>query len=69
MAIFRKSIHRIDCDECRLMFVLSEGGACVECRRILCGRHLYSGLFDRLRVSITGRAICPRCRAGAAATR
>jgi hypothetical protein len=64
---FRQSILSTDCDACGGRVDTQNGGACGECRRILCHTHLYGSWAARLWADLTGRTRCVRCRAGGSA--
>lgn len=60
--IFRKSIFRTECDECKLTFPVNTGGVCERCRRILCNDHLHGSIARRLAIAFGAPYVCLRCR-------
>jgi hypothetical protein len=62
--IFRKSIFKTECDECRKPFQIASGGVCKSCRRILCDRHLHGSILRRVSIALGADAICVDCRNG-----
>ena len=60
--IFRKSIFKTECDECRQPFPVNTGGVCERCRRILCNDHLHGSIARRLAIALGAPYVCPRCR-------
>ena len=64
MQIFRKSIFRTECDECRKEFPVNTGGVCDRCRRILCNDHLHGSMFRHVAVALGAPLRCVKCRTG-----
>jgi hypothetical protein len=64
MEVFRKSIFRTECDECRKPFPVNTGGVCENCKRILCDRHLHGSFFRRMAIALGSPNRCVACRAG-----
>ena len=64
MQIFRESIFKSECDQCKQQFPINTGGVCEQCRRILCGEHLHGSLARRVAIAFGARAVCVSCRAG-----
>jgi len=63
--IFRRSDLLTECEECRLPVNLSNAGACMRCRRVLCHPHLHGSFVRRLIVDLAlAQPICLRCRDG-----
>jgi hypothetical protein len=62
LEFFRSSEISTDCDECRGRVDLLKGGVCVQCRRILCYRHLHGSWWRRLIADLGAGTICVRCR-------
>ncbi|HSA56804.1 MAG TPA: hypothetical protein VLE53_13925 [Gemmatimonadaceae bacterium] len=60
--IFRKSIFKTECDECRQPFPVNTGGVCERCRRILCNDHLHGSITRRLAIAFGAPYVCLRCR-------
>ena len=65
--VFAHSDLATDCDACGARFDITSGGACVQCRRVLCARHLYGSWLRRLAVDLGARPVCVDCRATAGA--
>lgn len=61
---FRNSQVSTDCDQCRGRVDLIKGGVCIQCRRILCERHLHGSFVRRLLVDLGASSRCVQCRAG-----
>jgi hypothetical protein len=61
---FRETNVKTNCDACGAYFDLLKGGVCQNCRRVLCGRHLYGSWTQRLISEITGKTLCLQCRHG-----
>jgi hypothetical protein len=61
--VFLQTEMGTECDECGKRFDLVKGGACLECKRILCATHLHGSLVRRLLVDFGARPLCVRCRA------
>ena len=61
---FLPSEFGTECDACGARFAVSSGGACVQCRRILCGTHLHGSWLRRMRVDLGAAPTCVDCRAG-----
>jgi hypothetical protein len=61
--MFRDSDIATDCDQCGGRVDVVKGGACVQCRRILCFTHLYGSFFRRLLTDLGAATTCVRCRA------
>ena len=61
---FRPSSLLAQCDKCRLPFDPVYGGVCSQCRRLLCGRHMYGSVFRRLQSFFGTPLVCPECRRG-----
>ena len=62
-----KSTLMARCDVCRAVFDPVYGGACESCRRLLCSRHFYGSLAQRLKSYLLlggGRQLCAECRRG-----
>jgi hypothetical protein len=51
-----------ECDACGRRFDLVKGGACKQCGRILCERHLHGSLVRRLLVDLGAKPVCVQCR-------
>ena len=66
MKLFRRSDLSTHCEECKLSYDLTQMGACRECRRVLCNRHLHGSFWQRLKVDFGSPAVCVRCRHGGA---
>jgi hypothetical protein len=64
MEVFRRSIFRTECDECRKPFPVNTGGVCDRCRRILCDKHLHGSLLRRWAIGFGAQYLCVACRAG-----
>jgi len=60
--LFAQTEMATDCDVCGLRFDLIAGGACVRCRRILCGQHLHGSWLRRLLVDFGADPVCCDCR-------
>ena len=60
--IFRKSIFKTECDECRKPFPVNTGGVCERCRRILCNDHLHGSIARRVAIAFGAPYLCLRCR-------
>jgi hypothetical protein len=60
--VFAHTEMATDCDVCGVRFDLIGGGACVQCRKILCARHLHGSWFRRLLVDFGAETICCECR-------
>jgi hypothetical protein len=52
------------CQECGTKFSPEQGGACKQCRRVLCARHL-KGWFGLWPIFNRDQLICVRCRRSA----
>ena len=66
--LFRRATSRVDCEECRRSFPVTEGGVCSACGRILCPEHLHGhSWFRRALVELGQQPVCARCRSGGAA--
>jgi hypothetical protein len=63
--MFLETEMATECDVCGARFDLMKGGACQQCRRILCGAHLHGSWFRRLAADFGGRVLCVQCRSGA----
>ena len=64
LVFFRESMFKTDCERCGVRFDPVKGGVCEQCKRILCGDHLYGSLGQRLRVQLLGATpVCIYCRA------
>jgi len=62
---FRNSILWTDCEECKLRVNISQAGACVRCRRVLCNGHLHGSFLRRLIVDVgAAEPVCVKCRSG-----
>ena len=61
---FLRSEMATECDVCEARFDLMTGGACVQCRRILCATHLHGSWLRRMRVDLGAPSVCVDCRAG-----
>lgn len=64
MEVFRRSIFTTECDECHEEFAVNTGGVCVQCRRILCNRHLHGSAVRRVAIALGAQSVCVRCRSG-----
>jgi hypothetical protein len=62
--MLRPSSLMAQCDKCRLPFDPVHGGVCSQCRRLLCGRHMYGSIFRRLESFLGRPLVCPECRRG-----
>lgn len=62
--VFLQTEMATECDACGARFDLVKGGVCVQCRRVLCGRHLHGSLVRRLLVDLGAASRCVQCRAG-----
>lgn len=51
-----------ECDVCGRRFDLVSGGACVQCRKALCFRHLHGSWLRRLFVDFGAAPVCVACR-------
>ena len=60
--VFRSSQVSTDCDQCGGRVDLLKGGVCIQCRRILCYRHLHGSWFRRLIADMGARTTCVECR-------
>ena len=60
--VFAQSEIATECDACGIRFRITSGGACVKCRRVLCGPHLYGSWLRRLAVDFGAAAVCVDCR-------
>ncbi len=60
--LFARTDLRTECDVCGYRFDLIAGGACVRCRKILCGAHLHGSWLRRLVVDFGGEPVCVACR-------
>ena len=64
MEVFRRSMFRTECDECRKPFPVNTGGVCDRCRRILCNTHLHGSFVRRIAIALGSPYVCVSCRAG-----
>ncbi len=62
--IFVETEMGTECEACGARFDLVKGGACVQCRRVLCARHLHGSWARRLAVDLGAAPVCVECRAG-----
>lgn len=62
--IFRQTDMGTECEVCGRRFDLMKGGACVQCRRVLCADHLHGSWARRLAVDLGAQPVCVQCRAG-----
>jgi hypothetical protein len=62
--MFRQSSVMAQCDKCRLPFDPVHGGVCSQCRRLLCGAHIYGSILRRLQSFLGTALVCPDCRRG-----
>ena len=60
--VFARTDLGTECEVCGMRFDLLGGGACVKCRRVLCGRHLYGSWLRRLMVDLGAAPVCCMCR-------
>ena len=60
--VFARTDLGTECEICGARFDLIGGGACVKCRRVLCGRHLYGSWLRRLMVDLGAAPVCCMCR-------
>lgn len=60
--VFARTDLGTECEICGARFDLIGGGACVKCRRVLCGRHLYGSWLRRLMVDLGAAPVCCICR-------
>lgn len=52
-----------DCEVCGRRFDLIKGGACHQCKRVLCAPHLHGSWARRLLVDLGAAPLCVQCRA------
>lgn len=62
--VFAQTEMATECDACGARFDLVKGGVCVQCRRVLCARHLHGSFLRRLLVDLGAAPRCLACRAG-----
>jgi FYVE-type zinc finger protein len=60
--VFLPTEMSTECDACGRRFDLVKGGACKQCGRILCERHLHGSLVRRLLVDLGAKPVCVQCR-------
>ena len=60
--VFAQSEIATECDACGVRFHITSGGACVKCRRVLCGLHLSGSWLRRLAVDFGAATVCVDCR-------
>jgi hypothetical protein len=63
LELFRSTEVSTDCDQCGGRVDLIKGGVCVQCRRILCYRHLHGSFVQRLLTDFGAATRCVSCRA------
>ena len=59
----RTTIHT-DCDACGGRVDMIQGGVCVNCRRILCFRHLHGSWTRLIATELGAKPTCVACRSG-----
>ena len=64
MEVFRRSMFRTACDECRKPFPVNTGGVCDRCRRILCNTHLHGYFVRLIAIALGSPYVCVACRTG-----
>ena len=62
--LFARTEMSTECERCGLRFDLIAGGACISCRRVLCGVHLHGSWLRRLMVDFGAQPVCLECRRG-----
>ncbi|HEX6052212.1 MAG TPA: hypothetical protein VFZ21_23265 [Gemmatimonadaceae bacterium] len=62
--LFLETEVSTDCDACGGRVDLVKGGACEQCRRVLCATHLHGSFARRILVDLGARTLCVDCRAG-----
>ena len=67
MHLFEPSGAVARCERCGDPFDPVFGGACAECRRLLCGPDLFGSRYQRLRSWLGLEVRCVECRAGGSA--
>ena len=60
--VFMQTEMATECEECGIRFDLVAGGACAQCRKALCARHLHGSWVRRLLVDFGAEPVCCSCR-------
>lgn len=60
--MFLQTEMATECDACGARFDLVKGGVCMQCRRVLCSRHLHGSFVRRLLVDLGAEVRCVACR-------
>jgi hypothetical protein len=63
LRFFLASEMGTECEACGARVDLITGGLCVDCKRVLCAKHLHGSRVRRLLVDLGAASRCVKCRA------